>query len=271
MKSGFASRLVREPLVQFIVFGALLFGADRVIAARHDNRKVIELTPAVDQEARAIFKGALGHDPSPTEMQTLRERWIDNEVLYREGLALRVDQGDAAIRERVIFKALEVMQSNLTLPKIDEAGLRAWFIANRANYDEPARFDFLEAVLIGDRSPQAVAAFIADLSAGIQGEAQSGLRIFKARPRSNLVASYGEAFAGAMDTIPVHAWRAVQGKDGVRIVRLEGRTAAQPSSFEAVQGRIYADWKDAQLQKLRTAAVRDLGKKYQVRIAENAK
>ena len=34
--------------------------------------------------------------------------WLDNEVLYREGLALQVDKGDPAIRERVIFKALSL-------------------------------------------------------------------------------------------------------------------------------------------------------------------
>lgn len=271
MNTGLGKRLLREPLLHFVVFGALLFGADRVIAARYDNPRRIEVTPAVDQEARAIFRGAMGRDPSPREMQTLRERWIDNEVLYREGLALRVDQGDSAIRERVIFKALNVMQANLSLPKIDEKGLRDWFAKHRDNYDQPARFDFLEAVLIGDHSASAVEKFIASLTAGIQTDAQSGLRIFKSRPRSNLVNSYGEEFTAALENMPTGEWRALPSKEGIRIVRLEGKQAAESVSFESIQSRIYDDWKDAEMQALRTAAVRDLGKKYDIRIAEQSK
>ncbi|CAN5121407.1 hypothetical protein BH11PSE11_BH11PSE11_24050 [soil metagenome] len=271
MKSPDLSRLVREPLLHFIVFGALIFGVDHVIAARQDNPRVIEVGAEVDKEAKAIFKSALGRDPNAQELKVLRERWIDNEVLYREGLGLRVDQGDPSIRERVIFKALNVMQANLTLPPIDDKGLRAWFEKNRANYDEPARFDFLEAVVIGDSSPEAVKKFIVALNSGVQGDAQGGLRIFKARPRSNLVTSYGPEFADAMEKLPAGEWHALPSKEGLRVIRLESRTAGVPVSYEAVQERVYQDWKDLTLQDLRTVAVRELGKKYVVKTAELAK
>ena len=87
--------------------------------------------------------------------------WLDNEVLYREGLALRLDKGDTAIRERVIFKALSVVDAGIKLPPVDDAVLREWFEKNRAKYDEPARYDFQEAVLAGERSEAAVRAFAA--------------------------------------------------------------------------------------------------------------
>ncbi len=53
--------------------------------------------------------------------------WLDNEVLYREGLALQLDKGDTAIRERVIFKALSVIDASVKLPPVDESTLREWF------------------------------------------------------------------------------------------------------------------------------------------------
>ena len=263
--------LLREPLLHFFVFGALLFGIDHVTAKSRDKTQMIVIGPEVDRDAKAIFRSALGREPNPQEMTTLRERWIDNEVLYREGLALRVDQGDNAIRERVIFKALNVMQANLALPKVDDAGLRAWYAKNRTLYEEPARFDFQEAVLIGDSSPAAASKLIEALSLGVQGDTQSGLRIFKARPRSNLVTSYGAEFATALEQMPAGQWRALPSKEGLRVVRLESKTAAEMVAYETVQGRVYQDWKDLTLQDMRTAAVRDLGKKYTVTIAEPAK
>lgn len=262
--STFSRTLLREPLLHFVVFGALVFGIDHAIAARKPDLAVIAIGSDVMREASAIFKGALGRDPSAAELQVLRERWVDNEVLYREGLALRVDQGDAAIRERVIFKALSVMQANLALPKIDEARLRTWFEQHRADYEEPARFDFLEAVLIGDKSDNAAKALAASLSSGIQNEAQSGLRIFKARPRNTLVTSYGAAFADALDQLAQGRWSVLPSNEGARVVRLESSVAGRTVAFEEVEVRLYQDWKDQTMQQLRTDAVRKLGQKYTV-------
>ena len=269
--SSFRGLLVREPLAHFVLFGALVFGVDHLIDARRDDPKVITVGAEVEQEAQGIFRSAMGREPSAQEMQVLRERWVDNEVLYREGLALRVDQGDPTIRERVIFKALNVMQANLALPKIDEKGLREWFEKNRENYDEPERFDFLEAVLIGDNSPEAAKKFIAALNSGLQTDAQSGLRVFKGRPRSNLVTSYGAEFAEALEKLPLNEWHALQSTEGLRVVRLEAKKPGEATAYESIQGKVYQDWKDATMQDLRTAAVRELGKKYTVKLEEAAK
>ena len=48
----------------------------------------------MDNEAREVFKKARGREPNKEELYALRRVWLDNEVLYREGLALGVDKGD---------------------------------------------------------------------------------------------------------------------------------------------------------------------------------
>ena len=70
-------------------------------------------------------------------------------MLYREGLALQVDKGDTAIRERVIFKALSVDRQQREAAAGDDDVLREWFEGHRDKYDEPARYDFEEAALVG--------------------------------------------------------------------------------------------------------------------------
>ena len=266
----------REPLLHFAVAGALLFGVDHVRNANDEQSRIIRVSKDVDQEARAMFRNTLGRVPNDAEMQTLRARWVDNEVLYREGLAMRVDQGDATIRERVIFKALNVMQANLMLPPISEAGLRTWFDKHHAKYDEPDRFDFLEAVMVGKPQQAEINAFVTALNAGgaapdqAAGNTKSDLRVFSGRPRSNLLASYGAAFTASLEALTAGQWRALPSSDGVHVVRLEKKTLGQRASFESVRTTILDDWKDATMQDLRTAAVRELGKKYTVSMAESA-
>lgn len=263
--------VLREPLLHFIVLGALVFGADHLLTAKRDGPNVIVMDAAVDDEARTVFRSAMSREPTAEDMKILRQRWLDNEVLYREGLALRVDQGDITIRERVIFKALSLMEASLSPPTIDEAGLRAWFEAHRADYDEPQRFDFLEALPQADASAAEAARFAAALNSDATAGSQGSLRVFKGRPRGNLVASYGEPFATALEAAKPGLWQVLPGPDGPRVIRLDAIAPGSRVAFEAVQARVYQDWKDASLQQARTGALRELGRKYTVRRAEAGK
>ena len=261
---------VREPLLHFVLLGAALFVVDHFLVSRQDDPRAIVVGPEVDDEAKRLFNASRGRAPNAEELKALRERWIDNEVLYREGLALRVDQGDTAIRERVIFKALSVVDAGVKLPPYDDKLLRGWFESRRAKYDEPARFDFEEAVTGGDMPEQAIRAFVDALKAGTPGDAKAGLRVFKGRPRDNLVQSYGLEFAKALEQAPVGDWRTQATRDGLRAIRLVAITPPKPADFDSLRGVVLQDWTDATLADQRTAAVRAMAKKYKVTIAGTA-
>ena len=259
----------REPLFHFVVLGAVLFAADHFIVGRVDDPRTIVVDAAVDSQAIQVFKAARGREPSKEELYALRRVWLDNEVLYREGLALAVDRGDPAIRERVIFKALSVVDANLKPPAFDEKLLREWFEGNRAKYDEPARYTFQEAVLAGESSEAAVRAFVEMLNRGASGgELHAGLRVYKGRPRSNVVQGYGEEFAKALDESPPGTWRAYPTRDAWRAMQLDSVTPPKPGVFEELRGVVLQDWLDARMSEQRTAAVRVLAKKYTVKVEE---
>jgi hypothetical protein len=261
----------REPLLHFIVLGAVLFGLDHFLAGQADDPHTIVLDAEVDSEAKRVFETARKRPPNAEELQALRQVWLDNEVLYREGLALELDKGDSAIRERVIFKALSVIDAGTKRPPYDEQVLRKWFEKNRAKYDQPARYDFQEAALAGESSENAVRAFVSALNAGTSPDVEAGLRVFTGRPHSNLVQSYGAEFASALEASPPGEWRALQSQDGWRAMRLESISAAKPADFEQLQGVVLQDWTDATMAEQRSAAVRALAKKYTIEVEEAAK
>lgn len=255
---------LREPLLHFVVLGGVLFGVDHFFVANSDDAHTIVVGADVDREARETFKTARGREPNAEELEALHRVWLDNEVLYREGLALQVDKGDPAIRERIIFKALSVIDSNVHVPPVDDQVLRTWFEGHRDKYDEPARYDFEEAALSGDSSETAVRAFVAALDAGTPGDAKAGLRVFKGRPQASLVESYGPEFARALAAAPPNTWQAIRTRGGWRAMRLDAITPAKPAVFESLRGVVLHDWTDAVAAEQRTAAVRALAKKYKV-------
>jgi hypothetical protein len=256
---------LREPLLHFVVLGGALFGLDHFFVGSADDAHTIVVGADVDSEARETFKAARGREPDPEELAALHRVWLDNEVLYREGLALQVDRGDPAIRERVIFKALSVIDSNVHLPTTDDKVLRAWFDSHRDKYDEPARYDFEEAALSGDSSEAAVREFVTALNSGVPGDAKAGLRVFKGRPHASLVDSYGAEFARALAEAQPSVWQAVHTRDGWRAMRVNAITPAKPAVFEALRGVVLHDWIDATAAEQRTAVVRALARKYKIR------
>ena len=265
VKSRTTPAWLREPLLHFALLGAVLFGIDHVLALGTEDVQVIVIPAEVDDQARQLFKAARGRDPNAEELAALRRTWLDNEVLYREGLAMQLDKGDSAIRERVIFKALSTVDANTKLPPHDDKLLNEWFEANRVKYDEPPRFDFQEAVLAGDANESAVRAFVTELNGGLPGDAKAGLRVYKARPQPTLAQSFGPDFAATLEKATPGPWFAAQTRDGWRAIRLDASTPPKRASYEDLRGPVLQDWTDATMAAQRSAAVQALTRKYTIR------
>jgi hypothetical protein len=109
------------------------------------------------------------------------------------------------------------------------------------------------------------------LNAGTPGDAKAGLRVFKGRPKANLLQSYGDEFAKALEQATPGEWRAQSTKEGWRVIQLEALSPGKPAEFEALHGVVLQDWTDAVMAEQRSAAVNALAKKYKIQTEGAAK
>jgi hypothetical protein len=259
-------RALREPLTHFIVLGALIFAADALFLSVRGDPQEIVITKETYAEARGAFVAGMNREPTAAELKVLTDRWVDNEVLFREGLALGMDRGDQAMKDRVVFKVLTATQSGLALPKIDEAGLREWFESRRDQYDLPARLSFEEAVIaVSDSTPEKLKKFVTALNGQQVPELEASLRVFKDRPRPSLDQSYGAAFADALEKQTTGTWVVLESKEGYRALRLTELTPARAVSYDEMRERVYTDWKEITSSELTKNAIREIAKKYRIR------
>src|SRR5262245_15521509 len=120
--------LAREPLVHFLALGGLLFALDHVARSRADaTGRVIVVDESVRAELADQWAHAHGAPPSADELDALTERWIDDEVLYREGLERGLDLHDPRIRMRVAAAMQFVLEEQVAIPEPSDAELRAFF------------------------------------------------------------------------------------------------------------------------------------------------
>src|SRR5512143_4022606 len=83
-------RLLREPLVHFLALGLALFVLyDAVSGARGGADRRIVVDEAAVAAIVRMHQGTWKRTPTPAELRSLVDAYVREEVLYREGVAMR--------------------------------------------------------------------------------------------------------------------------------------------------------------------------------------
>jgi hypothetical protein len=96
--------MLRAPLLHFIAIGALLFGARALCFGPppSDAERVIEVSAAQVERLARAFRDATGREPTPSELEGSVAAWVDEELLFREALALGWNRSDPVVQRRLI-------------------------------------------------------------------------------------------------------------------------------------------------------------------------
>jgi hypothetical protein len=264
-------RLLREPLVHFVVLGALVFGAHAAITreASSDARR-IALGAALMGELEKEFSRKHGRSPSPAEAEQIARSWASEEVLFREGMKLGLDQGDAVVRERVISKMKSVLEGLVIVPEPSDADLQAWLAADRARYQTPVRYDLEHAFAAKSRKDARALAErqLAELekTGKLEGAGDpfaSGAR-HENRSIEYLTRTFGKGFADAISRAEPKRWQLVESDHGWHAVRVTRRQGGEKPSVATLRGKLVRDWQNARKKELVAAKLAELVASYRV-------
>src|SRR5580658_6508509 len=148
--------LLREPLFQFFVLGAALFGLFHLV----DSRKAEAPERIVISSARIAnladgFARTWQRPPGKEELQGLVDDYIHDEVFYREGRAAGLDRDDVIIRRRVRQK-MEFFAEDASAPEPSEAELAAYLQSNPERFKAEDRLTFRHVFLSATRRGAAI-------------------------------------------------------------------------------------------------------------------
>jgi parvulin-like peptidyl-prolyl isomerase len=185
--SSVMKRLSREPLIHFLMLGAILFGAYAYVERKHggaEQSKPIELTIGDISQLVQVFRSQWRRDPTPEELRQLVEDKAREEILYREALALGLDKDDTIVKRRMAQK-MQFLAEDVAAarePTVEELG--TWYEANRDQFAFPPRVSFRHLYFSPDRR-----------QAGARDDAAAALTKLSGQPEdSNLAATLADAF-----------------------------------------------------------------------------
>lgn len=96
--------MLRTPLLHFLAIGALLFGVQAFFfgPSPSEAERVIELPAAQVERLARAFRDETGREPTPSELEGSVAAWVDEELLFREALALGWNRSDPVVQRRLI-------------------------------------------------------------------------------------------------------------------------------------------------------------------------
>ncbi len=96
--------MLRSPLLHFLAIGALIFGAQLLFfgPSPFSAERVIDVTAAQVERLARAFRDETGRAATASELEGSIAAWVDEELLFREALALGWNRSDPVVQRRLI-------------------------------------------------------------------------------------------------------------------------------------------------------------------------
>lgn len=272
-------RLLREPLLHFVGIALVIVGAERFHAIRHDRFRIVMTSERVTQVV-AAYRLQFGIEPGPDLREALVQQEFEDEVLYRQALALGLDADDEIIRRRLIQKMRFVTEDQQAPAEPGRAELESYFSANREKYRTSPRATFTHAFFSADvrgdaparRSAQAEIEQLnrsGALRAQTSGDPFPDLYDFSLYDPQQVARLFGNTeLSTAVFSAPVGQWTGpFRSAYGWHVLRVDTRQPAGEPTFADVADRVRGDYLEAQQARANARALSTM--KQQFRLVRN--
>jgi hypothetical protein len=276
MKDRFRAAL-KEPLVHFLIVGLLLFGFFALRGESVDpESRTITISEQQVERLVAGFAQTWQRPPTQNEIDGLIRDYIKEEIYYREGIRLGLDQDDLIIRRRIGSKMQFLASSEVENASPDDASLQAMLDKNPQKYAADVRYSF-DQIYVSAQDEAAGRArsgqILAQLNAGTAWE---GLGDPISLPRSlervdftSIARDFGDEFASTLGGVKSGVWSGpIVSGFGFHLVRVRAvQTSAKPRLAD-VRQQVLNDWRAATIHEREAKAYRALLHRYTIKIAK---
>jgi len=266
-------RWMKEPLLHFIVLGAALVAMQRWLAPPLPRQ--IVLSEPVIRGLRQDYLRRNGALPTPEEEAALLQHFIDDEVQYREALALGLDRGDIIVRRRLVQKMEFLTEDVEPIPEPTDTQLRGYLDAHAERYAQRERVALTHVFISTDRhgneSP-ALARALRDALTNGADPSRLGDPFLRGRDialstEQELAAIFGPGFAARVIALPSGVWsEPLPSSYGLHLVRVSSRTAGRRPDLSEVRTAVRRDWREEQRSVANRAAIERLRRQYDIHI-----
>ena len=259
-------RLLREPLLHFLLLGALLFGWSAWQGGDAAGSNRIVVTPGVVDHLAAGFSRTWQRPPSDIELKGLVDEHVKEEIAAREAMAMGMDRDDIVIKRRLRQKLEFLLVDDAGAAPPTDAELKAWLNRHPESFRVEPTLAFRQVLLRPDRRGASMTADATKLLARLHasgpdvatrdlGDASMLPAETPLQPLRDVANSFGQDFADALMKLVPGQWSGpVESSFGLHLVlvreRTDGAAADLATVRPLVEREVLAERRKAEMQAL---------------------
>ena len=275
------SQWLKEPLFHFLVIGAGLFLLYGVTANEPENEETrIEVNTVRADRMVTLWEKRWNRPPTQEEFNGLTEQYINEEVLYREALAMGLDSDDPVVRRRMAQKVKFISNDIITIDTPSDKVLQSYLDTHASKYQlagkvtfkhiyfNPAKHDAAmeeeaKALLVKLSEDNNVIDMQSVGDGFLHGAAFTEMKVFE------INRLFGKEFAKKLFEQPMDKWVGpLSSGYGLHLVYIDAKMESKTASLEIAKQSVLEDWTTDERKKVNDAFVSNLRKQYDVVIAK---
>jgi len=272
-------RLLREPLLHFIVLGAVLFTGYTIwqpgggVASSHE----IALTFDELMQLEKLFESQWHRPPTPEEFSGMVETKVRQEILYREALAMGLDKNDEIVKRRMAQKMQFLAEDVAAAHEPSTEELEAWYAENSDKFALPSRVGFRHLYFSPDLRGARAHDDALDALAKLAGQPEDAplaasladpfmfQDYYADRTSESLAKDFGPEFAVAIPRLTPGSWQGpIESGYGWHLVFVDSVVPGRVPAFEEIAGDVKTAWLGDQKERAWREAYNEMRAKYTV-------
>jgi hypothetical protein len=276
-------KLLREPLLHFLVIGAALFLIYNFLNDNNtiDNNRIVISQTTIDR-FNTVWLKKRHRPPTQTELDSLIEQQIREEVMYREALALGLDKDDGIVRRRLAQKVEFIFSDIASQTKPSESELTNYLTKHSDKFSIAGHISFDHVYFNPDKHGEALQKEIQQLlNALSQPKSQvdfktAGDAFMLGQHHEQLTEHgvsriFGQDFATKIFTLATENWLGpIQSGYGLHLIRINKKTDTQQATLESVRDKVITEWQAQQRRNLDESFYQSLRQRYDIIIENKA-
>jgi PPIC-type PPIASE domain len=252
----------REPLIHFLAIGAVFFlywhfAGDRLAG----QSQSIFITPAQVERIAQVWAKTHLRPPTAEELAGLVEQEIDEEILYRQAVALGLDRDDLVIRRRLATK-MEFLTDDLAeAANPTDEQLQAFLLQHPEKFSLEPLTSFRQIYLDRSKRGDKAAADAENLLAQLNGKSSADWKTlgdplplpneFSDAAPVDVARALGREYPKKLAQLPVGRWSGpVESGFGLHLVQVQGRKPGKAQPLAEVREAVLNEWRTAKRQEL---------------------
>lgn len=277
-------RWSREPLVHFLLIGAVLFVGYSILHPKSDASSTpnrIVLTPDDLVQISVTWRAQGRPLPTPEQVQNLIELKVREEVLFREAIALGLDKDDTIVKRRLAQK-MEFLMEGASIDNDPSADtLRAWFKDNQQRFALMPRVSFRHLFFSSDRHGERTREAAVKALEQVAGQSATSSEVaalgdpfmyqdhYGDRSFDDIAKLFGPNFARALLNAKPASWQGpVETGYGWHLVFVDLSAPGRVPAYEEIESDVKAGWIADQRAQAKAKAYEAMRARYEVVLPE---